>query len=394
VGKCGAALAGLDFLETTALNTNGRAVLRTNDFTPGINAIFEENKSYYSIGYHPTNATPDGTYRRLQVKVNREGVDVRTRDSYYAPKPGDGPPKNTNETLSRATATPIPVRDLPLRATAVPFAKPVGRTAAVVIALGVRQPVPEGAAKERVTVTTELRTSAFTAEGDNRGSQRHTAKVTLRAGAQGDADYEALARIDLAPGRYRLRLAAHQPDAGRTGTVMVDVLVPDFFRDAASMSGVAIAADPGRPSAPRDLFRDVLPIVPTAQRSFSPSTKASAWTYLYQHAGRAVHAATVAIRITDGTGAVLVTDARTLVVDQFRAADAAPVMPQAPTTGGVRSVGGVVTAPPRASSSPLRAAEFQYAVPLDRLPVGRYLLTLEATIGEAVLRRDVQFEIR
>jgi len=367
----------------------------TNDYTPGINSIFEENRSYYLIGYNPANTKTDGTFRRLEVKVNREGVDVRTRDSYYAPKPGDGPPKNTGETLTRATAAPIPVRDLPLRATAAAFAMPgKARTAAVTIALGVRQPIPESAVKERVTVTTELRTSAFTTEGDNKGTQRHTAKMTLRAGAQGDADYEALSRIDLPPGRYRLRLAAHHEEAGKTGTVMVDIVVPDFWRDVASMSGVVLGATPGWPSAPRNLFGDILPFVPTAQRALAKNQRATALFYLYQHAGRPMHPAKVAIRITDGTGAVLVTDARALVVDQFRAAEAPAAIPQAPTTGGVRSVAGSVAAPPRPSSSTLRAAEFQYALPLDRLPAGRYLLTLEATIGEAVLRRDVQFEVR
>jgi VWFA-related protein len=382
----------MDHLMMTAANTGGRPVVHTNDFTPGIDAIFEENKSYYLIGYHPTNAAPDGKLRRLEVKVKREDVNVRTRDSYVAPKPGDKPPANTNATLARATESAVPVRDLPLRATAIPFAKPDGRTAAVVIALGVRQPVPETAARERVTVTTELRTSAFTTEGGHRGSQRHTAKVVLRAGAQGDADYEALARIDLAPGRYRLRLAAHQPDLGRTGTVMVDVLVPDFFRDAASTSGVAITADPGRPSAPRDLFRDVLPIVPTAQRAFSNAAIATALSYLYQHAGRPMHPATVEIRITDGIGAVLITDSRTLAVDQFKAADAPTSGTQRPIVGGVRGAGpGSLRT---TSSSPLRAAELRYALPLDRLPAGPYLLTFEATVGEAVLRRDVQFEVR
>ena len=42
----------------------------------------------------------------------------------------------------------------------------------------------------------------------------------------------------------------------------------------------------------------------------------------------------------------------------------------------------------------LRAAEFQYPLPITRLPPGRYLLTFEATMGETVLRRDVQFSIK
>ena len=386
----------MDHILTTALNTGGDAIVNTTDFKPGIDSIFEENKSYYLVGYYPTNSKADGTHRRLEVKVNREGANVRTRSSYYAPKPGDGPPTSTNDTLQRAIAKPVAVNDLPLRATVAPFAIPGNsRTAAVAIALGVRQPVPESAAKERVTVTTELRTTAFTTEGDNKGSQRHTAKVTLRAGAQGDADYEALSRIDLPPGRYRLRIAAHHSDASKTGTVMVDVVVPDFSREAASMSGVILGASPGRPSAPRDLFSNVLPVLPTAQREFTKADNATALFYLYQLAGRPLVPAQLSVRIVDVHDAALIREAQTIAVDRFIAAQR-PDAPRAPTVGGRASVGPPPAQPqrPDAGSVVLRAAEFQYPLPIARLPAGRYLLTFEATMSETVLRRDVQFSIK
>src|SRR5262249_13766726 len=160
---------------------------------------------------------------------------------YTAAKPGSGPPASTNGRLAQAVAHSIPITELPMRAAVAPFAIPgKNHLAAVTIALGVRQPIPESAAKERVTVATDLQVTAFTTEGDNKGTQRSVAKVVLRPGAQGDADYEALSRIDLPPGRFRLRLAAYHEAAVKTGTVMIDVLIPDFNRDVASMSGVVI----------------------------------------------------------------------------------------------------------------------------------------------------------
>ena len=385
----------MDHMLMTAANTGGHAIVNTNDFTPGINSIFEENKSYYLIGYNPTNTRTDGTVRRLEVKVNREDVEVRTKSEYFAPKPGDGPPKNTSERLARATAAPVAMNELPLRAAVAPFAIPgKANLAAVAIALGVRQPVPEAAATGRVTVSTDLRVTAFNTEGDNKGTQRSTAKVVLRAGAQGDADYEALSRINLPPGRYRLRLAAHLESAAKTGTVMVDVDVPDFNRDAASMSGVVIGATPGRPSAPRDLFQDVLPVLPTAQRLFEKTDRASAVFCLYQLAGKPMAPADVAVRVTDGRGDVLMSDKQTLPVDRFISAQSqTAALPQTPTTGGTRSVPTVPVQRPD-QSSPLRAAEFRYALPLERLSPGRYLLTFDVTVGAVKLRRDVQFEMR
>ena len=376
----------MDHMLMTAANTGGRAVVNTNDFTAGITNIFEENKSYYLLAYYPTNTKADGTSRRIEVKVNRPDVEVRTRSGYFAPKPGEGPPKNTNETLARATASPIAMTELPLQATVAPFAMP-GKSglAAVTIALGVRQPVPESAAKERVTVTTELRTTAYTTEGDNRGSQRHTAKVVLRAGAQGDAEYEALSRINLSPGKYRLRLAAIDEAAAKTGTVMVDVIVPNFDKDIASISGVVIGAKPGRPSAPRDLFTDVLPIIPSAQRWFAKDDAVTALFYLYQHAGKPMADATVSRRITDGTGTVVIDEKETVAISRFVSAQSGS-NPAAPTIRGIT--------PPAASQSPLRAAEIQYQLPLSRLQTGPYLLTFEVTIGAVSLRRDVQFTVK
>ena len=373
-----------DYMQAAAANTGGRVIMNTNDPASEVPMIFDENKSYYLLGYHPSNTRTDGTLRRIQVKVNREHVDVRTRDSYVAPKPGEDAPKTTNATLATAAASVVPVRDLPLRATVAPFAIPGGRNAAVAIVLGVTQHVPEIAAQERVSVTTELRTTAFTTEGSLKGAQRHTAKVTLRAGATGDARYEALSRIDLPPGRYRLRIAAYHADAAKAGTVLVDVIVPDFGREKVSMSGVVLGATPGLPSAPRDLLKDVLSIVPTAQRAFAQTDRVSAWFDLYQST-TALVPARVAIRVVDSTGATVIEDGQQLAVDRFSraASDQAgqPGMPIRPAASD-----------PFANKG-LRAAEVQYAVPLDKLAPGRYLLTFEATMGTTTLRRDVQFSV-
>lgn len=394
------AVRSMDHMMMTAANTGGHAIVNTNDFTAGITSIFEENKSYYQIGYTPTNTKTDGTLRRIQVKVNRPGVDVRTKFEYVAPKRADSLPKTTNGTLARAVANAVPVTDLPLRATVAPFAIPGGRNAAVAIALGVRQPVPESAASGRVTVATELQTSAFTTAGDHKGTQRHTAKVVVRAGAQGDAEYEALSRIDLAPGRYRLRIAAIHEAAAKTGTVMVDVIVPDFNNDAASISGVVLAATPGHPSAPRDLLRGIVPVIPTAQRVFTKADSVSAYFDLYQAGKNALAPARLTIRVVDGRGTGLIAESRTIAVDKFVSAQAALDQLPGVITGGSATARSSSLQAPRPerpdqfANAALRAAEVLYQIPLDRLQAGRYLLTFEAAIGAIVVRRDVQFEVR
>src|SRR5205085_7635764 len=68
--KCGPPVEALDFLQTVASNTNGHAITQTNDFTPGIDSIFQENGSYYQIAYYPTNGVADLHVRQLAFKFN------------------------------------------------------------------------------------------------------------------------------------------------------------------------------------------------------------------------------------------------------------------------------------------------------------------------------------
>jgi VWFA-related protein len=75
----------VEFLQTLSDNTGGRAIVNTNDMEPGIVQMFRENNSYYLVGYSPANVKADGTFRRVEVKVDRPDVEVRTRKNYYAP---------------------------------------------------------------------------------------------------------------------------------------------------------------------------------------------------------------------------------------------------------------------------------------------------------------------
>lgn len=46
--------------------------------------IQDEMRNQYSIGYEPTNATRDGSYRRIEIKVDNPDYRVQARSGYYA----------------------------------------------------------------------------------------------------------------------------------------------------------------------------------------------------------------------------------------------------------------------------------------------------------------------
>ncbi|HET9372768.1 MAG TPA: VWA domain-containing protein [Vicinamibacterales bacterium] len=72
-------------LQTAAENTNGLAIVSTNDLEGGIKRIVNDVSAYYLIGYYSTNRRFDGKYRRIEVTMKSGDVRVRARRGYVAP---------------------------------------------------------------------------------------------------------------------------------------------------------------------------------------------------------------------------------------------------------------------------------------------------------------------
>jgi Ca-activated chloride channel family protein len=50
--------------------------------------VIEELRNQYTLGYYPSNEKRDGRWRKLSVKLSGQGLSVRTRRGYFAPKDG------------------------------------------------------------------------------------------------------------------------------------------------------------------------------------------------------------------------------------------------------------------------------------------------------------------
>ncbi len=146
-----------------------------------------------------------------------------------------------------------------------------------------------------------------------------------------------------------------------TGSVYLEVDVPNFAGDRLSASNVAVAMTPAPEVSPRDLLVPILPIVPTAARVFERRGHATAFLRLYQGGSDALVPVALATRVLDARGRGLVNETRTIASDQF-------------TTG--------------------RGADVRFDVPLLSLPPGDYLLTFEASLDKHGVRRDVRFTVR
>jgi VWFA-related protein len=74
----------LETLETAASATDGVAMIKSNDLTASLRRVVADLSDYYLIGYASTNAKADGSFRKIDVRVKRPGIEVRARRGYRA----------------------------------------------------------------------------------------------------------------------------------------------------------------------------------------------------------------------------------------------------------------------------------------------------------------------
>jgi VWFA-related protein len=79
----------IDTLLTLTKNTDGIAIVNTNDLAGGLKRIVDENSAYYLMGYYSTNTKLDGKYRRIEVRVKQPKIRVAARRGYVAGTEGD-----------------------------------------------------------------------------------------------------------------------------------------------------------------------------------------------------------------------------------------------------------------------------------------------------------------
>jgi hypothetical protein len=113
--------SSLDTLREMAENTDGRAIVSSNDLASGMKQIIRDSSGYYLLGYNSTQAPTDGRFHEIKVRVTRRGVDVRARKGYWA---------YTADDVARATAPPKPEAPPAVTAALASIAEPVrGRAA-------------------------------------------------------------------------------------------------------------------------------------------------------------------------------------------------------------------------------------------------------------------------
>jgi hypothetical protein len=78
-----------------AEQTGGHAFLNTNGLADAVSHAITAGSNFYTLTYTPTNKADDGRFRRIQLKLARQGYTVAYRRGYYADPPSASSPPSS-----------------------------------------------------------------------------------------------------------------------------------------------------------------------------------------------------------------------------------------------------------------------------------------------------------
>jgi hypothetical protein len=71
-------------MQVMADQTGGKAFYSTNDLAQATKEAVDDGANYYTLSYVPTNPKLDGKFRKLKVDVDKQHLQLRYRQGYYA----------------------------------------------------------------------------------------------------------------------------------------------------------------------------------------------------------------------------------------------------------------------------------------------------------------------
>jgi VWFA-related protein len=259
--------------ETLAADSGGFSVKNTNDLNRGFERIANETKSYYLIGYRPSNTKEDGRFRKIEVKVARKDVRVRARKGYFAPLEGgainakkDAP---GDPEIQAALDSPYEAKDVPLRMSAWVFEETLLGKANTIVATDVD--LREFAFKEQegrfldglefLLVVAHLESGEFF-----RFDQKIDMKLLPATRERIHKTWFPVVReFELAPGSYQAKMVVRDTNSQRIGTVVHEFNVPDLSKLRASS---IVLSDTLQPDKAGERPRPALVV----RRTFAPDT--------------------------------------------------------------------------------------------------------------------------
>lgn len=233
-----------EVMATLSSDTGGKAFFDSNDFAPAFAQVQRDTSAYYAIGFHSTNPSRDGRYRKLTIKVNRPGIKLDYRPGYYAPADFQHAGKEDRERdLEDQLASDLPATDMAVYLDAMYFRLDENRFYVPVslIVPGSQVPFVKGGDKDKATldiigvVIDEVKRPI--------GRARETVKLNLDPSQQArQKNIQYTTSFNLPPGKYHLKFVVRENQTGRMGSFEADIVLPEMKKVPLKMSSIVLAS--------------------------------------------------------------------------------------------------------------------------------------------------------
>lgn len=341
--------ASQDTLTTIAEDTGGRAFFDSNDFGDVFDRVVADTSAYYVLGYSSSNDARDGKYRRIKVRLTkRTDLKLEYRSGYYAPRDFQHFTRDDREDqLRQQLVSDLSSTDLSAYVSAAFFR--VSDTRAFV-PLSVVVPgyqLPFGPTTDKNKATLDIMGLVVDEKKRPVGRIRDTMKLAVTTADElkrKTVQYQT--GLDLAPGKYHVKVVVRENQNGTLGSYETDMVVPDPKTQTAAvkLSSVVIGTqfqEGVRKNERNPLVRNGQQLVPNVTRVISSGQH----LYFYYEVYDPAMAAPQKIRLLTS-------------IAFFRGRARAFETPVVETTE--------LTSPDR------KAAVFQFEVPVTSLPPGLY----------------------
>ena len=357
-------------LATLAGDTGGRSFFDVGDFGKVFQSVQNDTSGYYLVGYYSTDSKRDGSWRRIQVKLDQlpAGAHIRAREGYYAPKDfGVFTTEDRERQLEEAFRSDTPEVELPLAVETAQFRLDRNQVfvpiSAKLAASALQWAQKRGSHETAFDFAAEVRDAKTNSVV---GALRDTITVKIDTEHFQDLQQKSLVYqggIILPPGEYKLKFLARENQSGRIGTFEDGLSVPPPQPDHLQLSTVLLSSQ-----------------VETTQKTAEVKTKAAGKDAKMKSSPLDVGGEHIVPSVTR-----VFTDQQTLYVF-FQA-----YLPEKTDAAGVRAGLVFFRNGQRLSDTPMvepaefdqktRTASFRISLPLAGLNSGRY--TVQAIVVDA-----------
>lgn len=234
------------WLRDLATQTGGLTIAETNDLKAPFREVMDDVRSYYEASYDPHIATLDGKFRRISAKVDRPGIEVKTRSGYFAmPQVSGGQQLLAYEVpLMNAVSAAQPATDVSFSVGAEKFNERGPKIEYMVtleapLAGLTFAPQPDG---KTAVVDAPLLALMRNSSGEvvEKFSKDFVAQVPLnKVDGYKEGNLVQTFRTELAPGNYTLEAVLMDRKGNKIGVKKAPLVVPDSS-DKLAISDVVV----------------------------------------------------------------------------------------------------------------------------------------------------------